>query len=157
MNQRINNQSGFTLVEIMIGLMLTLVLMSAVFGLLSSSVMSWTQGAAHNDLEQSARIAVDSMVRELRYARAVTSVTSGSIAFVNSGGDNVAFRLGTSTNRNMNTLHRLNNPMTENNVSSLTFEQIGSRTVKISLTMHDAPTGQTKTLRTAVTCMNVPD
>ncbi|HWR43648.1 PilW family protein [Sporomusa sp.] len=71
--KNIKGQSGFTLIELMIGLGLTVLLMSAIFGLLFTSLRSWQQGKSHVEIHQTVRIAVDTIARQVRYAYTVSS------------------------------------------------------------------------------------
>ncbi len=67
MQNSMTGQRGMTLIELMLGLMLTVVLLSGIFGLLSTSLVSWKSGISRSEVQQTARFAVDSMVRDLRY------------------------------------------------------------------------------------------
>lgn len=67
MKSSITGQRGMTLVELMLGLMLTVVLLSGILGILSTSLGSWKSGISRSEMQQTARFAVDSMVRDLRY------------------------------------------------------------------------------------------
>lgn len=72
-------QGGFTLVELIIGMLLTVTLMTAVFGLLSTSVQSWLFGGSKMELQQTARHAVDLIARDLYYANSISPITNATM------------------------------------------------------------------------------
>lgn len=75
------NQKGFTLIEVVIGLAISVMLLSAMAGLLTSSLAQWYDSQSRMLVTQTARFATDSMVRELRYAKTVTIENDGSLLY----------------------------------------------------------------------------
>ena len=73
-------QAGFSLVELLIGLMLTALILQAIPPLLSTSFLSWRQSVARTATHQSARMAMEAMTRELRLASEVVSPLPGQAA-----------------------------------------------------------------------------
>ena len=65
-------QGGFMLVEALVWLMLTALLLQAVFPMLAVSFLSWETSAAQMETHQTARMAMETMTRELRYASAIS-------------------------------------------------------------------------------------
>lgn len=88
MKNTILEQKGMTLIELVLGLMLTAMLLSGIFGLLSTSLSSWQAGSSRSELQQTARFAIDSMVRDLRYGDSFILENDTSIIYRNikSGG-----------------------------------------------------------------------
>lgn len=68
---RKQKQLGFTLAELTVALALTAILLAALLSLLSTSLNSWQAGSTRTELQQTARYAVDMMVRELQYANSI--------------------------------------------------------------------------------------
>jgi len=69
MKRCLGNQQGFTLVELMLGLTITVILLAGIFGLLSTSLQSWRLGSGRTELQQTARYAMDKMTRDLHYGK----------------------------------------------------------------------------------------
>ncbi len=56
--------SGFTLIEVMISMMITLIVMAAVFGLLSKGQSTFQREPEIADMQQSARAALDTVAKD---------------------------------------------------------------------------------------------
>ena len=123
-------QAGFSLVELLIGLMLTALILQAIPPLLSTSFLSWRQSVARTATHQSARMAMEAMTRELRLASEVVSPLPGQAAAsvsVDAPDETgrttrLTFRLGTNHGANRRTLYRISGggqptPLTEDTVS----------------------------------------
>ena len=163
-------QGGFMLVEALVWLMLTALLLQAVFPMLAVSFLSWETSVAHMQTHQTARMAMETMTRELRYANSIVSPSgeqpANELNFtkIDSSGisQNLTFKQGSSPGKNMNTLYRINtrgepSPITQNVVSDLYFQFIPPRLVFVSLTLTDQKTQVSDTVQTSITCVNVPD
>jgi len=158
-----NQQSGFTLVELLIGIAVTSLLMTAMLSFLFVSLKAWNFGSTQSMLQQSARISLDTMIRELRYAKAIQSPSGNGtvekITFLNFRNEVITYSCGTTAGANPQTLYRrvnsTDNPLTENIVTTVLFTVARPRTVSIMITLTDPNSGQTETLQTAVTCLNV--
>ena len=59
------SRTGFSLLELLIGLALTVLLLQGMFSLLSTSVLSWRASVARTEVHQSVRLAVEAMAREV--------------------------------------------------------------------------------------------
>ena len=70
-------QGGFSLVEMLIGLMLTALILQAIPPLLSTAFVSWRQSVARTATHQSGRMAMEAMTRELRLASQIVSPLPG--------------------------------------------------------------------------------
>ena len=172
MNMRLRQrQSGFSLIELLVGMSLLVLLMAGVFGILSVSTTSWLQGRSKTEVQQVARQATDTMVREIQYASSITrnSATSLTITTVQAGASKtINYYLDTTSSpqiiyRNDGSGAR---PLTGGssvsvNVSSLTFTLFPSsgtaRAVEIRMTAIDLarPANQVQ-VETAVKAINIP-
>lgn len=82
---KIQNQSGFSLVELLVAMGLLVILLAGVFGILSVSVSSWMQGSSKTEVQQVARQAMDAMVREIQYASSITRNNAASLTIDSAG------------------------------------------------------------------------
>lgn len=69
MIKSIRSERGTTLIELIVAMLLTVTVLAAISGILSSSLQAWIAGRSRTELQQTARIAIDMMVREMRYAQ----------------------------------------------------------------------------------------
>ena len=163
-------QSGFTLVEVLIGLVLTALLMQAVFSLLFTAFLSWQTSVSRMVTHQTARLAMEAMTRDLRFASAIAAPLpeqrASGVRFtkLDSAGktQTLIFQLGQSSGKNLQTLYRISPPgqpapLTQNVVSGLVFEFQPPRLVVVSLTVTDPQTQVSDTVQTGITCINMPD
>jgi prepilin-type N-terminal cleavage/methylation domain-containing protein len=163
-------RDGFTLVELLIGLMLTAILFQALLPLLSTSLLSWRNSVSRISTHQTARMAMESMTRELRFASAISAPLpdqrASRIRFLKPDDtgkiQTLIFQLGSSSGQNTQTLYRIHppgqpNPLTENVISELSFQFQPPRLVVVSLTVTDSGTKVSDTIATSITCVNVPD
>jgi len=172
MAQPISRQAGVTLIEVMVSLILTVVLLSALVPLFASSIDSWQRGYSRSEVQQTARVAVDSMVRDLRYGRNFSKISDNEIAFTDSHGRSSRYRLDTTSHILYNILSNgTPQPVTGVNVKDSTnvliYGNYGvaqalfdwpsapsgddrDRAVYIYLTATDTVTGQSITIHTAV-------
>ena len=163
-------RNGFSLIEILIGLMLTALLLQSLPPLLSTTFLSWQHSVARTVTHQTARMAMEAMTRELRLASAIVRPTAGQgstaveVKITNEAGQvsRLIFQLGTTFGANPHTLYRISadgkpTPITENTVSQLQFAFQPPRLLIITLTLKDPQTGVADSLASAVTCTNVPD
>lgn len=95
MRRYLTDSAGFTYIELIVGMSLTIMLLGAVFGLLSVSLTSWQVGSSRIDAQQTARIGLDAIVREIRYEAVSIQIPndtpSASLLFVNRSGQTVEF------------------------------------------------------------------
>ena len=163
-------RSGFVLTEVLVGIGLTALLLQALFPMLATSLLAWKSSVARMTAHQTARMAMESMIRELSLASALTWPPSGqpasSVRFqlrqTSGQTESLSFRLGTPYGQNPKTLYRVPgsgqpSPLTQNVVDVLQFRFEPPRRLWISLTVTDPERRVTATLETAVTCRNTPD
>ena len=164
------SRAGFTLVELLIGLMLTIILLQALFPLLITSFSSWRISVSRMVAHQTARTALEAMTRELHFASSVVLPLPGEgaakIRFTRPDyagkAQTIIFQRGTSSGGNEQTLYRINTsgepvPLTQNVVSELSFQFQPPRLIAVRLTVSDWQTKVSDTVRTSVTCVNIPD
>lgn len=114
-----------TLIELILGLMLTMLLLSGIFGLLTTSIGAWRAGSSRSELQQTARFAVDSMVRDLRYGdnfvlESNTSITYRNIKPGNQYGNTYRYHVSTNDHILYKTgIHppSFSQPVTGNNIT----------------------------------------
>lgn len=164
-------QQGFTLLELVIGITLTLLLLSGLASLFSTSVIIWNTEKSRIDLQQTARIAVDAVMREIRYAQDIRMNHSQSLTITKPNGEMNTFQLGGGLYEN--TLYIIidktkaipaggisANPLTENVVTNLVFtpypQKSDVQAVGITLEVTNNNTGQKQTIQTAGCPWNKP-
>lgn len=168
MKQVLRNQSGFTLIELLLGLALTSILLAALLNLFFTSLSAWLSGRDRLEAQQTARIAMDAMAREirtdaLRIAVPAGDGTSETLAIIVENKD-VPGKLDTIVfQRTTNTLYRKLNrwdgvqqsfPITEATVTELAFKVTQPRLVEVSLevTLKQA---QPFNLKSAIAGLNI--
>lgn len=174
---RLSRESGFTLVEITIGLLLASLLAAGVFGILSVSLESRIRGDRSTELQQSARYAMDLMVREIQYAYEITTVSGDEITFKTQqfGNKIITYSRTRTTDASPWILRRRQHdlsgsqPVTgEGKSINVSIRKLEFRTLKytdtgqpwvigieLEVTDLSAKNNSSYTLRTAVTAMNV--
>ena len=163
-------RSGVALVEILLGLGLTTLLLQALFPLLATSLLAWNTAVARLTAHQTARMAMESMTRELRLASAVSWPPPGQadsriqfqVRQASGQVDRLTFQLGSSTGQNGRTLYRVPasgqpSPLTQDMVDSLVFLFQPPGRIRISLTVIDPTARVAAVAETSVTCLNLPD
>ncbi|MDF2568495.1 MAG: hypothetical protein K0R55_99 [Sporomusa sp.] len=92
------DQQGLTLVELMAGLSVFIILMSAIFPLLSTSIKAWQIGRSRVDIQQTARLAVERVAHSVRYAKNVTVGDSGgSLILIDGDSSSVKYSVSPET------------------------------------------------------------
>ncbi|MEN6413519.1 MAG: prepilin-type N-terminal cleavage/methylation domain-containing protein [Veillonellales bacterium] len=178
MKKFLPRQQGFTLVELLIGMALTVLLLAVIFGLLFTSVRTWQTGSSRADIQQTARYGVDIMVRDLQYATKITiSNPPASIDLWTSkygAAQQITYKrvlvAGPAISRYVLTRDLHNGagaqPVTGGgelavSIAALTFTDLtpaghsGTKTVGILLTVQD-DAGRSYTLETAAAAMMIP-
>lgn len=157
-------QRGFMLIELMICITLAILLLSGMFRLFSTNLTIWTKENHHSAIEQTARIAIDKIMREIRYARSIRLNDTNSLTIIKISGEINTFQLGSGTHAK--TLYMIidktaaipaggisANPITENIVTSLLFtpypEAVTIQAVGITIEVTDQSTGEKQTFNTA--------
>jgi len=157
-------QAGFTLLEVLISLTITVVLLTALVPLFATSLALWRTSGSQSEVQQTARFAVDSMVRDLKYGSDIRKINDNELSFIDSQGRQSGYRLSTSNHILYNLLSNNNpQPVTGANIqktanvlvygdygASKALFHVQEQTVYLYLTAVDAVTGQSFTVHTAV-------
>jgi prepilin-type N-terminal cleavage/methylation domain-containing protein len=163
-------QHGLTLIELIIGMSLMLILLTGIIDLFSGSIKVWISGRNQTYIQQTARIAMDTIVREVRYAHQITLKNTSSLIVTKENGQSNTLQLGGGLNSK--TLYIIidktkampaggisSNPITENVVTNLQFTPYPQnetfKAVLITLEVTDESTGERKLLHTACYPLNI--
>jgi len=163
-------QHGLTLIELIIGMSLMLILLTGIMDLLSGSIKVWISGKNQTHIQQTARIAMDTIVREIRYAHQITFKNASSIVVKKENGQSNTLQLGGGLHSK--TLYIIidktkaipaggisSNPVTENLLTNLQFTSYPHneifRAVLITLEVTDESTGEKKLIHTACYPLNI--
>lgn len=76
-------QKGVTLLELVVGLMVMVLLLAGTYRLLDAALSAWRAGSSRSEVQQTARFALDSMVRNLRYGDQYILENDKSITYRN--------------------------------------------------------------------------
>lgn len=164
MRKDASGQAGFTLLEVLICLTITAVLLAAMIPLFATSLALWRISGSRSEVQQTARFAVDSMVRDLKYGSDIRKVDDNELSFIDVQGRRSGYRLSTSSHILYNLLSNdTPQPVTGANIQKavnvLVYGDYGSakalfhvqeQTVYLYLTAVDTVTGQSFTVHTAV-------
>ncbi|MDF2634693.1 MAG: hypothetical protein K0R78_1567 [Pelosinus sp.] len=162
-------QHGLTLIELIIGIALMLLVLHSTVDLFSGSIKVWIFGKNQSHIHQTARIAVDAIVREIRYAHQITFKNTSSLLITTKNGDYKTLQLGGGLHSK--TLYLITdktnaippggistNPITENLVTNLQFtlhsQNESNKAVLITVEVSDEGTGEKKVLHTACYPLN---
>ncbi len=157
-------QAGFTLIEAMIWLTVTGLILAALVPLFSASIVSWHKSSNQSEVQQTARLAIDSMVRDLKFSRDIVKKNDNELSFIDSQGRQSGYRLNTNIHILYNLLSNDNpQPVTGVNIqksanvliygdygASKALFDVQGQTVFIYLTAVDTFTGQKIVVQTAV-------
>ncbi|MDR3561220.1 MAG: prepilin-type N-terminal cleavage/methylation domain-containing protein [Negativicutes bacterium] len=134
-------QSGFTLVELILGMAIMGVLMAGTFSVLSSSLLTQGSGFAQERVYDEGRNAVNAITKELRYAT-VGTISGSTITYTRqSSGGLVSGTISLSSQ----TLNVNGTTYAPNMVQSLAFAQNGSR-ITCTLQLQSSNAGVTRTM-----------
>ncbi|OPX88399.1 MAG: hypothetical protein A4E53_02037 [Pelotomaculum sp. PtaB.Bin104] len=90
--EHMQDECGFTLVELMLSILLLSILFLAAWGLFAQGFVFWKQGEHKVDMNDSLRISLDRMGRELRYTEGISTVSDiSSLNFKTAEGKNVKY------------------------------------------------------------------
>lgn len=164
MRKYLRSERGFTLIELIIYMTVTVILLSGMLSLFSAALTIWTVEKSRTSMQQTARIAVDKVMRELRYAKELSLNSAHSLRITKLSGETDTFQLGGGLHES--TLYMIidktraipaggmsTNPITENVVTNLRFtpypDTNNIQAIGISLEVTDQSTGQQQTIHTA--------
>lgn len=158
------DQGGFTLIELLVGSILMVILLAGMVTLFAASLRIWTVEKNSTNLEQTARIAVDKIMGEVRYGKTLLLNNAHSLQVIKPSGEINTFQLGREPydktlyviidkEHAISTGGTSRNPITENVVTSLVFTSYPSlatcKAVIITLEVTDPFTGRQYRIHTA--------
>lgn len=139
------NKKAFTLIELLVSTVILVILLAALFFVLSSGDSSFHMDEGLLVLQQEARSATETMVRELRQTTATTIPSSSRIDFTTAQG-NISYYRNAAQNQIIREFPSGTTRVIANNITSLSFccwhddtascttNCSGSNLVEISLT-----------------------
>lgn len=166
----IGNKNGMTLIELVIGMALTTLLMAVIASNLATALNVWKAGKNRSEVESTARLAIDSITREIRYANKLQLNSKSSITITknnsttNKTQEKITFRYGSSDSR---TIYKITdkttsgggigtNPLTPAIIKNLEFEYeptVDRNTVSIVIQATDYK-GEILEYRSSIRCLN---
>lgn len=169
--RRLVAQQGVTLVELLLSLALSVLLLQVTVQVLGISLTEWQIKTSKTELQQNARFAVDSIVRDLQYAKSITITGTKQLSFSSDkytqNAPQVTYTYDTAAKpyairRNKNDGSGAQpvaggSPTSPITISSCTFTSLVNnsagkpKTIHIALTATDTNTGQQFSIETAVT------
>jgi|GEM_PF-2326746 len=164
MRKCITSERGFTLLELMIYMIITVLLLSGMLSLFVASLHSYSVEKSRTSMQQTARMTVDKIMSEIRYAQELSLNSAHSLRVTKLSGEVNTFQLGGGLHEK--TLYIIidktsvipaggisANPITENVVTNLLFapypEMSNIQAVGITLEVTDQNTGETQIIHTA--------
>lgn len=163
MKKKINTEQGITLLELLIGMTLVVILLSGMLSLLCTQLKNWTVEKNRTSMQQVVRIAVDTIMREVRYGKELSVPRTQSLRITKPNGEINTFELGEGLHAKTlyMTIDKRNaipsggmgtNPITENVVTSLVFTPYSSsssrQAIGITIEVTEQSTGQKQMLHT---------
>ncbi|MPM29713.1 hypothetical protein SDC9_76253 [bioreactor metagenome] len=161
-----HNQNGFTLIELVIAMALTVLLLTGLFTLLSTSLKAWSIGLSKTDIQYTARFSTDMLTRDLQFATQIIVKNPKSLDLYTNKYSITNQKITYSLDNGI--LYKDVNdgsprqPLTGGNNSpvrcDLSFEDLtpagyATKTVGITLTATDTATKKNFTIETAVSSM----
>lgn len=153
-------EDGYTLVELLLSLTITALLVASIYGCFFSGMRSWQKGAARMDHQQNGRIAMDRIIRELRYAGQVEVLENGAgIRYRGAGGKSYQLGRAGPAGEELVLIHRPEGGApTETKIAleitALSFTVDEGNRVTVSLTAGAGP--ESMTVRSSVRPRNIP-
>jgi type II secretory pathway pseudopilin PulG len=165
------DKSGMTLIELIMGMVITTLLMAVIINNLSTSIIAWQAGKNRSEIESTARLAIDSIVREIRYANNLQLDSKSSLTITkknpatNKIQEKITFRYGSSEAK---AIYKITdktpsgggigtNPLTPAVIRNLEFEYdpaVDRNEVAILIQATDYK-GEVLEYRSTIRCLNV--
>lgn len=171
MKKKLTTEQGITLLELLISMSLIVFLLSGMLNLFFVQLKSWGFGKNRTSTQQVARIAVESIMREIRYGKEITLSGVQSLKITKINGEINTVKLGeglhdktlymTIDNRNAIPSGGIgSNPLTENVVTDLVFTPYPSpdhlQAIGITIEVTDQKTRQKQIIHTVGYPWNQP-
>lgn len=137
--QIIQNQSGISLIEFIVGMAIMLIIMAPVSNTLSAAIKSYQYNIAQNINVTSARLSLNAIEDELRYATAFTISNSGTIDYT-VGAQNRKMYIGSGNNAKTLIIEHdgtINRKIAAKTVQTINFQQQDTNKINITLQIND--------------------
>lgn len=137
--QIIQNQSGVGLTEFIVGMAIMLIIMVPMSNTLSAAIKSYQYNMAQNNNITSARLSLNSIEDELRYATAFTISNSGNTIDYTVGGQNRKIYIGSGNNARTLIIEHdktINKKIATNAVQNINFQRDTNK-INITLQLND--------------------
>lgn len=164
-------QDGFTLVELMVGIIIMGLLTSALLELLNQSFRAWKANSHITEVQQTAQFAVNAIVNDARYAQRIVINSDTDVSLTASDNAVIRYYIDTSVSNENRLMRKKDNnvpePVTGENhfvkvsIQKLVFSAIAGngnsiRTLGIDLLAQDAANSRySYKISTAITANNV--
>jgi len=157
----LRNNKGFSLVELLVSISLMILIFNIIMNMFFFMMRVWYNDNRMIELQQEARFSVDSIVRDIAYAKSF-QIYSNRFELVTDvdNQQNVKIVYQLSNNVSQCRLMRDNQPVTGEtiigkiSIVSLSFEALSPKTVLIKMNIIDTETKQTFSIDTAVTILD---
>lgn len=158
---RLADEDGFSLVELLMGLAILGMVVATIYGCFFAGARSWQKGVERMDHQQNGRIAVDKIIRELRYASYVEALSDNKeLCFEFTGDDTIYYfkRVGPAADDLVLIYHHVDNTETQTKIAlgitGLSFLIDENSNVQITLTSGSGP--DSVTICSSVRPRNIP-
>lgn len=144
---RRNQQSGFTLVELIMVIIITGLITAAVSQIIAQGFNAYLSGKNATEADWQGRVAMERMARDLRMIQSpssITTATSNQIVYTDTTGTSITYQLsGTTLQRNSQTLATGINSLTlsyfdKTGTSTGTLTAIRYITISLNITQSNA-------------------
>jgi prepilin-type N-terminal cleavage/methylation domain-containing protein len=130
MTKLLNNQKGFTLIELAIGMAIMTIIMAGVLSIMSTSIKSYQYSQKRVYEAQQARAAINAVLDDLRLARTVAIENEGTVTYTTLRDDGVT--VDSSTIRIENgRLMKNTTAVTANIINSISFVREDASNLRI--------------------------
>lgn len=161
-------QEGFTLIELVIGLALTVILLTALFTLLSTSLKAWSIGSSKTEVQHTARYCIDVLTRDLQFATQITKTSDTTLELLTdkyqSKYPKIVYTYEKAGNIGIlyRTMDKNKQPLSGGDNSAISIDELSvlpqgnpTKTVLIKVVAKDISTNQKFTIETAISSMLV--
>lgn len=126
-----NRNQGYTLLELLAALAITGMVMAALGGLLLSGQRACQRVDDRSEIQESARVGLEMMVRDIKSCRSIVEVNADSLNLVGNDGSTVRYQVSTGTL--FRSAKGAANPVS-NEVTSLAVSEVLPDLLEVSLT-----------------------
>ncbi|OGT08953.1 MAG: hypothetical protein A2V89_01585 [Gammaproteobacteria bacterium RBG_16_37_9] len=159
-----NKNRGFTLIEMVIVIIVTLIVVPIAATILSQEFQIYYIGQNLTNADWQGRIALDRITRDIRAATNITTANANSITFTNTSEEVITYNLGGTNNTQLIYSSATSTQPLANNVQGLTFvyygfdgvtQAVGNSIRYITITLNIVNQNANFNLKTAVYAWNI--